>query len=123
MKNNTCSINPDDKLELFCSIAPDQRQAQFIYDCLRMGKPIVLRRNGQAHRELVLFNWLRKRGAKITFIDNVVEFEQPKAGRGGEIAYLQRKNSFRREKDKEENKEEKKEGKHDEPKKSPKVEF
>lgn len=112
MKNNTCSINPDDKLELFCSIAPDQRQAQFIYDCLRMGKPIVLRRNGQQARELVLFNWLRKRGAKITFVDNIVEFEQPKSGRGGEIAYLTRKNLVRREK----NKEEKKEGKHEQPK-------
>lgn len=112
MKNNTCSINPDDKMELFYSIAPDQRQAQFIYDCLRMGKPIVLRRNGQQARELVLFNWLRKRGAKITFVDNIVEFEQPKSGRGGEIAYLTRKNLVRREK----NKEEKKEGKHEQPK-------
>lgn len=113
MKNNTCSINPDDKMELFYSIAPDQRQAQFIYDCLRMGRPIVLRRNGQAEREQVLFNWLRKRGAKITFVDNIVEFEQPKSGRGGETAYLMRKNLVRREKDKEENKEEKKEEKHE----------
>lgn len=107
MKNNTCSINPDDKMELFCSIAPDQRQAQFIYDCLLMGKPIVLRRNGQQAREQVLFNWLRKRGAKITFVDYIVEFEQPRGGRGGETAYLTRKNLVRREKGKEENKEEK----------------
>ncbi len=107
MKNNTCSINPDDKLELFCSIAPDQRQAQFIYDCLRMGKPIVLRRNGQQAREQVLFNWLRKRGAKITFVDSIVEFEQPKSGRGGETAYPTRKNLVRREKVKDEKHDEK----------------
>lgn len=107
MKNNTCSINPDDKLELFCSIAPDQRQAQFIYDCLRTGKPIVLRRNGQQAREQVLFNWLRKRGAKITFVDSIVEFEQPKSGRGGEIAYLTRKNLVRWEKVKKEKQDEK----------------
>lgn len=107
MKNNTCSINPDDKMELFYSIAPDQRQAQFIYDCLRMGKPIVLRRNGQQARELVLFNWLRKRGAKITFVDNIVEFEPPRGGRGGEVAYIPRKNLVRREKGKKEKHDEK----------------
>lgn len=107
MKNNTCSINPDDKMELFCSIAPDQRQAQFIYDCLRMGRPIVLRRNGQQAREQVLYNWLRKRGAKITFVDSIVEFEQPKSGRGGEVAYLTRKNLVRREKGKDEKHDEK----------------
>lgn len=107
MKNNFYLMSPDETMELYSSIAPDQRQARLIDDCLRKGRPIVLRRNGQQEREQVLYNWLRKRGAKITFVDNIVEFEQPRGGRGGEVAYMQRKNLVRRENDKEENKEEK----------------
>ena len=84
MKNNFYLMNPDETIELYRSIAPDQRQARLIDDCLRTGKPIVLRRNGQQAREQVLFNWLRKRGAKVAFVDNIIEFEQPRSGRGGE---------------------------------------
>lgn len=107
MKNNFYLMSPDETMELYSSIAPDQRQARLIDDCLRTGRPIVLRQNGQPEREQVLFNWLRKRGAKITFVDYIVEFEQPRGGRGGETAYLTRKNLVRREKGKDEKHDEK----------------
>lgn len=84
MKNNFYLMNPDETMELYRTIAPDQRQARLIDDCLRKGATIVLRRNGQAEREQVLINWLRKRGAKVAIIDRFIEFEQPKSGRGGE---------------------------------------
>lgn len=107
MKNNFYLMSPDETMELYSSIAPDQRQARLIDDCLRTGRPIVLRQNGQPEREQVLVGWLRKRGAKVAIIDRFIEFEQPRGGRGGEVAYMQRKNLVRRENDKEENKEEK----------------
>lgn len=84
MKNNFYLMNPDETMELYRTIAPDQRQARLIDDCLRKGSTVVLRRNGQPEREQVLINWLRKRGAKIAIIDRFIEFEQPRSGRGGE---------------------------------------
>lgn len=86
MKNNFYLMNPDETMELYRTIAPDQRQARLIDDCLRKGATIVLRRNGQTEREQVLVNWLRKRGAKVAIIDKFIEFEQPRTGRGGERA-------------------------------------
>lgn len=93
MKNNFYLISPDETMELYRTIAPDQRQARLIDDCLRKGATIVLRRNGQPEREQVLINWLRKRGAKIAIIDRFIEFEQPRSGRGGETYTTNEKKS------------------------------